>query len=95
MKCPQCQFENQDDAKFCNKCGARDDAATAIERGLALTDQAGTLVLIPQFLAERAELARLRGNDSCHLHYLREAHRLFVEMGATGYAQRLATELGI
>jgi len=21
MKCPQCQFENPDDAKFCNECG--------------------------------------------------------------------------
>ncbi len=23
MKCPQCQFNNADDAKFCNKCGQR------------------------------------------------------------------------
>ena len=23
MICPQCEFENQGDAKFCNKCGAR------------------------------------------------------------------------
>ena len=23
MKCPKCQFENQEDAKFCNECGSK------------------------------------------------------------------------
>jgi len=29
MKCPQCQFENQDDGKFCNECGVRLEAGCA------------------------------------------------------------------
>jgi len=74
---------------------AWDTAATAIERGLALADQTGLVVLVPQFLVERAELARLRGDESERLHHLGEAHRLFVEMGATGHAERLARELGL
>jgi hypothetical protein len=68
-------------------------AATAIEQGLALADQTGLVVLVPQFLVERAELARLRGDESERLDHLREAHRLFVEMGATGHAERVAREL--
>ncbi len=32
--------------------------------------------------------------DSTELRWLREAHRLFTEMGATEHAERLAKELG-
>jgi hypothetical protein len=74
---------------------AQDTAATVIERGLALADQTGLVVLIPQFLVERAALARLRGDEVDAQRDLREAYRLFVEMGATGHAARLATELGL
>ena len=74
---------------------AWDTAATAIERGLALADQTGLVVLVPQFLVERAELARLRGDESERLRHLGEAHRLFVEMGAAGHSERLARELGL
>jgi ATP/maltotriose-dependent transcriptional regulator MalT len=37
-----------------------------------------------------AELARLRGDEASRERELREAHRLFVKMGATGHAERLA-----
>ena len=37
-----------------------------------------------------AELARLRGDEATRERELREAHRLFVEMGATGHAERIA-----
>jgi hypothetical protein len=37
-----------------------------------------------------AELARLRGDEATRGRELREAHRLFVEMGATGHAERIA-----
>jgi hypothetical protein len=37
-----------------------------------------------------AELARLRGDERSRQSELREAHRLFVEMGATGHAERIA-----
>jgi len=37
-----------------------------------------------------AELAHLRGDEATRERELREAHRLFVEMGATGHAERIA-----
>jgi ATP/maltotriose-dependent transcriptional regulator MalT len=37
-----------------------------------------------------AELAHLRGDEAARDRELREAHRLFVEMGATGHAERIA-----
>jgi tetratricopeptide (TPR) repeat protein len=74
---------------------AWDTAATAIERALARADQTGLVVLVPQFLVERAELARLRGEHNTCERELREAHRLYTEMGATGHARRLARELGL
>ncbi len=41
----------------------------------------------------RAELAQLLGDEATHERELREAHRLFTEMGATGHAERVAREL--
>jgi len=40
-----------------------------------------------------AELARLRADEATRERELRQAHRLFAEMGATGHAERLAKEL--
>ncbi len=40
-----------------------------------------------------AELGALLGDDPGREHELREAHRLYAEMGATGHAERLAQEL--
>ena len=37
-----------------------------------------------------AELGHLRGDEATRECELREAHRLFVKMGATGHAERLA-----
>ncbi len=46
------------------------------------------------FLREvRAESAALQGDSKTQQCELREAHRLFTEMGATGHAERLAREL--
>ena len=40
-----------------------------------------------------AQIARVRGDLDKHARHLREAHRLYTEMGATGHAKRLAREL--
>ncbi len=40
-----------------------------------------------------ASLADLRGDDSTQRRHLREAHRLYTEMGATGHAERVEREL--
>ena len=29
MQCPQCQFENVDEAKFCNECGSKIEVSCA------------------------------------------------------------------
>jgi hypothetical protein len=41
-----------------------------------------------------AELAHARGDPAVRERHLREAHRLHVEMGAAGQAERLAPEIG-
>ena len=41
-----------------------------------------------------AELAALPGDAADRERELREAHRLYTEMGATGHAERLLGELG-
>ena len=43
----------------------------------------------------RAALAERRGDPQEARQRLREAHRLYTEMGATGHAKRLADELGL
>ncbi len=41
---------------------------------------------------ELAELEHLRGDDAARTRELREALRLYTEMGATGHAERVARE---
>jgi len=42
---------------------------------------------------ERAELAQLTGDEASREHALHEAHRLFVEIGATARAEQVAREI--
>jgi hypothetical protein len=58
-----------------------------------LIEETASRVFAPEVHEERAELARLRGDDTTCERELREAHRLFAEMDATGHAERLAREL--
>ena len=44
---------------------------------------------------ERARMAHLLGDDVAHERELREAHRLYTEMGAAGHAERVGRELGL
>ncbi len=67
----------------------------ALARAVELIEELGARVYRPQVCEERAELARLRGDEAARDRELREAHRLFTEMGATGHAERLARELGL
>ena len=48
----------------------------------------------PFLHVERAELARLSGDDTARRRELREAHRLFTEIGAPIRAEQVARELG-
>ena len=47
----------------------------------------------PFLHVERAELARLNGDDATRQRELREAHRLFLEIGAPIRAEQVAKEL--
>ena len=42
-----------------------------------------------------AEIARLFGDDATRTRELREAQRLFAEMGASGHAERVAQEISV
>ena len=48
----------------------------------------------PFLHVERAELARLTGDEATRQRELREAHRLFLEIGAPIRAEQVAKELG-
>jgi adenylate cyclase len=72
-------------------------AAKAIRRALdradTLVDETGAKNFRPLIQLERAELARLEGVSRTRAHELREAHRLFTEMGATERARYVAAQL--
>jgi hypothetical protein len=74
-------------------------AAAAIRDALArareLVEETEARLYEPFILEEQARLAQLEGDPAAFDRKLREAHRLFTEIGATGHAQRLAKELGL
>ena len=67
--------------------------AAALDRALALVQSTGARSYEPQIYVERARLAALRSDAAGAQQWLREAYRLFNEMGATGHAERLAKEV--
>jgi ATP/maltotriose-dependent transcriptional regulator MalT len=73
--------------------------AAEVERTLAevsaLIDKTEARCRSPIVHEISAELEHLRGDEATRGRELQEAHRLFVEIGAAGHAQRLAKELGL
>jgi class 3 adenylate cyclase/tetratricopeptide (TPR) repeat protein len=69
---------------------AATDAAHAIERGLTIANATGARVWEPRLREAAAALASLRGDDAERDRQLDLARRLYVEIGATGHASRLA-----
>jgi tetratricopeptide (TPR) repeat protein len=65
----------------------------ALTRSAQLLEETGARLHEPRLHLARAELADLLGDAAGRERHLREAHRLFTEMGATGHAERLAREL--
>ena len=74
---------------------ARADIEAALAKCLSLVEDTGTRCYEPCVHEERARLAHLLDDVTRHEHELREAHRLYTEIGAAGHAERLATELGL
>jgi class 3 adenylate cyclase/tetratricopeptide (TPR) repeat protein len=69
---------------------AHEDAKVALERGLELVRRVEAKAVEPLLRVELAELARRRGHHEEAELELREAQRLFTEIGASGRAAALA-----
>jgi tetratricopeptide (TPR) repeat protein len=73
---------------------ARAAIDVALAEAQALVDRTGARSEQPHVHLVRAELADVLGDEPTRGRELREAHRLFAEIGATGWAERVAKELG-
>ena len=65
----------------------------ALLQAQTLVHQSGTKHCEPFIRVELAELARLTGDEAARKRELREAHRLFTEVGATAHASRVARQI--
>jgi adenylate cyclase len=72
---------------------ARSQVERALSRGLELAQECEYRALLPQIHELRSELMHALGDEAGRDRERREAHRLFVETGADGHAERLAKEL--
>ncbi len=65
----------------------------ALQRAAALVEETGGRVFEPQIAEARARLAKASGDAGASERHLRDAHRLYTGIGATGHARRVAEEL--
>jgi class 3 adenylate cyclase len=72
----------------------REAIESALGEAEVLVNSTGIRSWQPFIHVERAELARLVGDEVVEERELREAYRLFTEMGATGHLERLAKKWG-
>jgi hypothetical protein len=73
---------------------ARREIEATLAEADAWLEMSGAQSYEPFLHVERAELARLTGDDALRERELREAHRLFTELGAPIRAEEVAKELG-
>lgn len=73
----------------------RIEVEAALARTLELARETGARAFEPLVHVELAELARQLGDKDRSKHELREAHRLFAEIGASGHAERTAGKLAM
>jgi len=71
-----------------------EDASAWLARAEQSLDATGHRWRLPELLELRAGLAQLQGDAPGRERGLREAHRLFVEIGATARAEQVAREIG-
>jgi len=72
---------------------ARDAIAAALARAEALITQTAAELYAPELHRERAALAKLLGDSAAHARELREALRLYAEMGAPLRVAEIEREL--
>jgi hypothetical protein len=73
---------------------AADEVEAILAEAEQLVAETGAMIYLPEVHLVRGELACLVRDEVGRQRELREAHRLFTEMGATGHAERVARELG-
>ncbi|MFQ5698721.1 MAG: hypothetical protein ACE5IL_10620 [Myxococcota bacterium] len=64
-----------------------------MDRAQALVEETGGRSVEPQIHEERARVAAMRDDADGARRTLQHAYALYVEIGATGHAERLAREL--
>jgi hypothetical protein len=74
---------------------ATSEIAATLAEADAWLEMSGAKSYAPFLHVERAELARLTGDEVTREHALREAHRLFTDIGAPIRAAEVAKELGL
>ncbi len=74
---------------------ARGEIESALESCLSLVEQTQARVYEPHVHEVRAGLADLLGDKATRQRELREAHRLYTEMGAVGHAERVGREVAV
>jgi hypothetical protein len=72
---------------------ARAEVEQLLEESVAYLEETGARAWVPLLHEARAELERACGDAAAAERELREAQRLYAEMGATGHAERLARDL--
>jgi class 3 adenylate cyclase/tetratricopeptide (TPR) repeat protein len=71
---------------------AGEEIERCLDRALELVNETEARAVEPQIIEERARLAQLRGDDATAAAERQRAHALYVAIGATGHAERLAKE---
>src|SRR5207249_10830125 len=91
----RCVVETQADIA-CPSCGHgnRPEVEAALRNAAALIEATEARAYTSWVHVERAELPRVVGDEVGRQRELREAHRLFTEMGATARAEQVARGLG-
>jgi adenylate cyclase len=74
---------------------AGEEIERCLDRALELVNETEARAIEPQIIEERAHLAQLRGDDATAAADRQRAHALYVAIGATGHAERLAKEMGL
>ena len=69
------------------------DGDSLLDEADAVIETSGARLMVPWIAEGRGRIAGLRGDAVERERHLRDAHRLYTEMGATGQAERLAREL--
>ena len=73
--------------------GTQEEIEEVLARALEIARDTGGKVYEPLIRVELAELARQRSDGEGRERELREAHRLFTVIGASGHAEHLSAEL--